>query len=423
MLNKIVKSYLDSVGPGFCLAKWTDSTMHLGIGKNHSCHHPYPHQIPLHELKENPAALHNSSYKKTVRKEMLEGQRPEECNYCWKIEDSGQPNSDRVLMSKKKDVVVFYKKIKNSSYQDNWNPTYLEVSFSNICNFACAYCGPQYSSKWLGEINARGPYTDSGNYNFADKKIILDHSNNPYIDAFWEYLPTIYKNLRILRITGGEPTLSKHTDKLLDFISKNPNKKMSLVINSNLGISRPLLEEFVGKLQSVRNNLKKIEISTSGESHSTKAEYVRDGVDYYQWLDNCRYVLDTIPNLRLNLMCTYNIFSITSFTLFLKDIRDIKENYKNVTVSVSCLRDPHFMSIANAPREWESYLNESLEFIKSNFSKETYDRFNHVISFFNSSSPDAVELMYLGNFIKEYDQRRKKEFLKVFPEYDFIFRL
>ena len=50
-----MKSLLDSTGPGFCLAKWTQVTMHLGSGLTHSCHHPGAHKIPLDELKERKA--------------------------------------------------------------------------------------------------------------------------------------------------------------------------------------------------------------------------------------------------------------------------------------------------------------------------------------------------------------------------------
>ena len=79
------KKNLDSVGCGFCLAKWTQVTMHLHDGSTHSCHHPAPHKIGLRELQRNPTALHNSSQKKKARKEMLENKRPKECGYCWKV--------------------------------------------------------------------------------------------------------------------------------------------------------------------------------------------------------------------------------------------------------------------------------------------------------------------------------------------------
>ena len=73
------KQKLDKIGCGMCLAKWTQTTIHLQMGRTHSCHHPRTHKIPLLELKRNPSALHNTWYKKQKRKEMLEGKRPDEC--------------------------------------------------------------------------------------------------------------------------------------------------------------------------------------------------------------------------------------------------------------------------------------------------------------------------------------------------------
>ena len=69
------KEKLNKVGCGFCLAKWTQVTMHLNNGYTHSCHHPSTHKIPLNEIANNPSALHNTSFKKQKRKECLVMQR------------------------------------------------------------------------------------------------------------------------------------------------------------------------------------------------------------------------------------------------------------------------------------------------------------------------------------------------------------
>ena len=78
--RKKVKAKLDSVGKGFCLAKWNQVTIHLGCGLTHSCHHAVPHKISESEIKRNPSALHNTLYKKKMRHEMLNGKRPKECD-------------------------------------------------------------------------------------------------------------------------------------------------------------------------------------------------------------------------------------------------------------------------------------------------------------------------------------------------------
>ena len=78
---------INEISPSFCSAKWLQTTLYLQNGYNHSCHHPSPHKIPVQEVLDNPAALHNSNFKKQQRIKMLNGERPSECDYCWRIED------------------------------------------------------------------------------------------------------------------------------------------------------------------------------------------------------------------------------------------------------------------------------------------------------------------------------------------------
>ena len=412
MINWYVKNKL---GESLCLAKWTNSTMHLGIGKNHSCHHPNPHVVPVEEVKADPSALHNSSYKRSVRTQMLNGERPSECDYCWRVEET-EKYSDRVLMSKKRDSWPYRKDIIAT---DRYDPTMLEVSFSNVCNFKCAYCGPQFSSLWTSEISNLGAYPTSDSYNQIHEKQILDREHNPYIEAFWEYLPTMYDKLHTLRITGGEPMLSRHTEKLLEYITQHPNKNLTVVINSNLGAPRHIIANFIELLEKVQKNVKRIEIATSGESYGGQAEYVRDGLNYREWLLNCYYVLAALPKLRLNLMCAYNVLSITSFARFLDDIVALKKEYKRVTLSISYVRHPSFLHVSLAPKVWRPILEASREKLKKHFNSETVQRFDFVLAEFDKQ-PTETQLQDFKLFISEYDRRREKKFLDVFGEYGCI---
>ena len=133
-----LKSELNDTGCGFCLAKWTQVTMHLHLGHTHSCHHPATHKIPLTELKTNPTALHNTKFKKQRRKEMLNGVRPEECDYCWNIEDNSDRFSDRIFKSAESWSLPHMDEIINSDWREDFNPKYVEVAFSNACNFKCS---------------------------------------------------------------------------------------------------------------------------------------------------------------------------------------------------------------------------------------------------------------------------------------------
>ena len=48
-----VNKKINKVGPGFCLAKWTQVTIHLQTGRTHSCHHPTTHKLKLNEIHQH----------------------------------------------------------------------------------------------------------------------------------------------------------------------------------------------------------------------------------------------------------------------------------------------------------------------------------------------------------------------------------
>ena len=304
---------INQISPSFCSAKWLQTTLYLQNGYNHSCHHPSPHKIPVKEVLENPAALHNSKYKKQPRIKMLNGERPSECDYCWKIEDQGKGHfSDRHYKTAdwwswdKVDVIAT-----DNPTKDVY-PTYLEVSFSNACNFACAYCSPEISSEWMKDIEKNGDYPvefGSGNLDYLRQveKFPYKHSEpNPYVDAFWKWFPEALPHLRVFRITGGEPTMSKDVWKVIDYIYDNAQPELSIAINSNLGTDPRLIQRLVDACNKLKDKVKQIEIYTSAEAIGEQAEYIRDGMDYDYWRSNVEKVL-TETDANVAIMTTLNI--------------------------------------------------------------------------------------------------------------------
>ena len=234
------KQQLDDVSSTFCVAKWKQVTMHLQNGHTHSCHHPRTHLVSLDEIEKNPTALHNSQYKKEQRKLMLNGERPSECDYCWKVEDQGDNLSDRIYKSTEQWARPYIDDIVSKPWDDNVDPSYVEVSFGNVCNFKCSYCAPHISSQWMEEIEKYGAYPTTDKFNnlewIKSQKMmpIPNKDDNQYVEAFWKWWPTMYKNLKHFRITGGEPLLNKNTFKVLDYIIENPNPDLEVSINTNL---------------------------------------------------------------------------------------------------------------------------------------------------------------------------------------------
>lgn len=340
---KTVKEMLDNTGCGFCLAKFKQVTMHLGTGMTHSCHHPTPHKIDPNAVQENPHELFNTPTLKNARKEMLNGGKPSECDYCWRIEDAGEA-SDRHFKSLEPWAIHDHDNIVKYTGDEDLYPSYLEVSFSNVCNLKCTYCGPEFSSKWVEELKSKGTlkvlegtkdeqwiqgWQDLDTLNYKHREF------NPYIDAFWKWFPDALPHLRHYRITGGEPLMNKETYRSMDWIIENPNPDLEFSINSNLSVTDKLWDKFIDKLVLLKtgNNVKKVTLYTSVEGWGKRAEYARTGLDFNLLKERCEQVLK-LGNVRVVIMAAYNIFSITSMEELLKWIKNLKTEYNPNNASV-----------------------------------------------------------------------------------------
>ena len=111
---------------------------------------------------------------------------------------------------------------KNSQpLRDNFNRnlTDLRISLTDQCNFRCGYCMPKASSAYFKEIEKFGPYDMVTNHRQdIDWLKIYEEDTNPYVKAWWKWWPEVSKTLTILRITGGEPTMSDSVWGLFDLV-------------------------------------------------------------------------------------------------------------------------------------------------------------------------------------------------------------
>jgi len=432
--------FINQISPSFCAAKWVQTTLYLQTGFNHSCHHPVPHKIPLEEIKENYKALHNTQFKKDQMRKMLNGERPSECDYCWKVEDMGNV-SDRYFKTSEPWAWPNVPKILASGTRDI-NPSYLEISFSNVCNFKCAYCTPDISSKWAEEIKQFGTYPTS--HNTGNSRPTYNHNEyNPYVEAFWKWWPELSKNLNNLRLTGGEPLLSKDVWSLLEKLENDPdlNPNLSLGINTNLNVPKELIEKLIGFINRIAPRIKSVEIFTSNEAINEQAEYIRYGLNYKEWYSNLDDLLSRIPkNSFVGIMTTINILSLSTIDLFIEDMMFLRKKHftsydRNMLIlSINYLRWPPFLHPGLAPRELKDSTINKLEKIMEKYKNGVFETEGHYAMLYQS---DLERMRMLCNllkthtisekiferdykdfclFVTEYDHRRGTDFNKTFPE-------
>jgi len=433
LANTVIK--LKDVSDSFCLAKWYQLTLYLQNGFNHSCHHPSPHKVSIEELNQNYKALHNTKFKKQQMQKMLDGERPSECDYCWRAEDAGHV-SDRVYKSASHWAMPYIDEVLEKRTA-NIEPRYVEISFSNVCNFKCAYCSPDLSSPWYEEIVKYGPYPTSQNYNGFDwfkqvGKMPIKHSDpNPYVDAFWQWWPELYENLHTLRLTGGEPLLSKDVWRMLDAIEDAPKKDLVFAINTNLGISRDLVDRMITKINNISKSIREVQIFTSGEAMGPAGEYIRYGLNYDEWAQNLEHVLDNTNNI-VAVMTTVNLTSITTYCDFIRYLLDLRGNYNKtatfnkVQFMTNTLRYPEFLSLTLLDKESKIKFAQDVETLiaeRGNFdglatlSFSEVDQLRRMIDYMHETNLDEYKLRKdFAAFITEYDHRRDTDFNQVFPE-------
>jgi hypothetical protein len=365
---------------------------------------------------------------------MLAGERPPGCEYCWKIEDMGVDTvSDRVYKSKIYPIETLDQAFATPA-QEDVNLRTLEIAFDRTCQFACSYCNPAFSSTWVKDIKNNGAYqglVSDGRNHFTHEhdsaQLYKFGESNPYVDAFFAWWESdLHKTLQELRITGGEPTMSGELWRLIDWFKANKGRSQTrLAINSNLGMDRLKLLEFIEKTRDIPH----LEIYTSNEAFEAQAEYIRDGLDYDLWMHNLQELLEHDHIRAVHVMCTINALCLDSLDTFLDQLVRLKKVYgrERVNFTLNILRFPSFQSPLVLPEHLKLYYrNRLIQWMIKHKDREymhehEINQTNRLINYLDqvkTPHSESFEMPKLYNdfkqFYTQYDQRRNKNFQDTF---------
>jgi len=440
---------IDTVSDSFCAAKWLNATIWLGHGGTTSCHHPPAHQIDLEEIKTNPSAIHNTKHKKKMRQMMINGQRPKECEYCWKIEDMGKDADGNTPVSDRLFKTVIYsdqdlRRIATQPTDTDVNLKTLEIAFNRTCQLACSYCNPAFSSTWVKDIRNNGGYhgiKSDARGHFIDDAPYAEpfdaDENNPYVDAFWRWWPELSKELEEIRVTGGEPLMTPNIYQLFDWFrdSDEPNKEyMRLAINSNLMAKDDLLDKFIESTHHINN----FHLYTSGESTGPSAGYIRDGKDWETWTRNFERFASEANYKGIHMMMTINALCLDTIVEFWEWCLDMKRKYGHHVpgISVNILRFPSFQSPLTLPdnlrkmyhdeiKTWLDAVREKGEtdsegrLLLAAWEQDQISRLIEYLDVVKTPHRNTADRTLLEHdfkvFYEQYDARRMKNFRETYP--------
>ena len=220
-----------------------------------------------------------------LRKSFLDGDRPTECNSCWKVE---KKNLTSIRMHNSKRLKTKFL----TTSLDQPQISTLDIKFNNTCNFKCRICASESSSLFAIE-----------EHKFLNKPLIVqDHwsESQDFINQVVEHLPNIYN----IDMYGGEPFLIKKFKEVLKLaVETGYSKNIRLHYNSNGAI-------WPDQLLPYWPDFKLVDIHFSVDAVGQQFELQRGG-EWQQVEDNILKIKNLgLPNLSISIMPTVSTMNV-----------------------------------------------------------------------------------------------------------------
>ena len=203
-----------------------------------------------------------------IRKQMINGKKPDACIECWKLEERGVQSFRQIQNDLyQEDIEETLNLLNDDGYLEQAAITYLDVTLGNVCNLKCRSCNPWASHSWIEE----GPTVPHSEFTETTYKVAVMSSKNPwFMTAFYNgYFDAVLSRVKVINFLGGEPLVVKeHYDWLEHIVEQGWAKNISLQYNSN-GTTIPK------RVLELWKSFKKVTVSLSLDSVGDLAYYVR----------------------------------------------------------------------------------------------------------------------------------------------------
>ena len=190
---------------------------------------------PIGFIQDAPLEYHwNSEVMARIRRQVLIGERPKECEPCFSLEDQGVESlRQRHIAGKIPEArAKLYPNALQKMHHDFTMPfeiPTMEFKLNNLCNLKCRMCHPMDSTSWNDWSEIKDFYKAEGNIMYA---IVEDHNleNKPFLDKFqdnptwWDSLEKNLPYFRRVEFAGGEPLMDPQHYRILDMLKPYGNQ-------------------------------------------------------------------------------------------------------------------------------------------------------------------------------------------------------
>lgn len=366
--------------PYFCPMPWT-GIMYNFDGKVKNCIRSVESQ-PIGQLQHTSIEQIVLGNENVSRQDNIINQKPvSSCQTCYDLE-RGKTGFDIIS-----DRIFYIRELKQTPldlYQaGKFKLQTIDVRWSNLCNFACVYCSPQFSSKWANEMNIRA-----------------EVPTEKQQEEFQEYIYNNAKNLKHVYMAGGEPLLMKENLELLQKL----NPDVQLRINTNLSKVDTQVFDTVC-------NFKNVHWTVSVESIEDEFEYIRYGGQWKDFLENLAMIQQRSHKISFNMLYfLLNYDSLFNCVDYFKVL-----GFHNNSFIIGALLQPDYLNIRHLP-------NGVLQSIKYKLESKINNRPGYLLEdsyrnlLYYIQQPFNKNLNNSFDQLKLLDRRRNLDSSKIFKD-------
>jgi hypothetical protein len=383
----------------FCMAPWTHTYLSPQTERRLCCASREPAQSfkqyidtgnDANEYKPLTLKEHwNSDHMRSVRQRMMAGEELSECQVC-----------DHKLLN-----TNVYRSYFNQLFKHKVDEAYdstdetgattmptvsFDYRFNNLCNFKCRMCGDMLSSSWEAESRKEKSWNEDSQPWMASplREQIKKFQDTQVVEEFTNAVET--KTIKEIYWCGGEPLMWEiHWKAMQRIIELGFAKEVYVRYNTNL--SRTSLKGI--KLFDLLPQFQDWQVCSSLDGTGEVGEYIRDGLDYKQWLENFKEgmaVAKTSREMRLD-------YTITMPGLLeLKNMFDLSQelDVELLTKVMFTFSPTEVLSPLALPRELLcTIIDEALEYMEP---KATRKQQSLIDTLKNLKNRENLDDMFLG---------------------------
>lgn len=346
----------------------------------------------------------NSDTSKAIRQQLLAGEKPEMCSRCFSEEAAGLKSARQSFNEQFEEYIEDSIESTGDDGSVPFNIRYLDLRLGNLCNAACRMCNPYSSSQLLDEWSILHP-----DFSEEERKYVENSRN--WIDSqhTWDNLAEVIDTVKLIYLTGGEPTLANKQYDLLNMcIERGAAENIVLKYNTNLS-------NIQTKMLDCWKHFKEIRLNCSIDGYGELNNYIRYPLNWDSIDKNLKKLHTAGSNIVIGVHITVQMYNILRLT----DLLDFLMEEYNISPYLNILDRPLFFRVQTLPPLLkEKAINDLSEWI---ITKKPINalrsRIEGLIEFIRANDLFDEHFTQFREQTEKFDLLRKQNILDVVPEF------